>query len=350
MSLMHRRRFLMMASGAGAAAALGSLGWPAPSQAGGPAADDGSGHLEPSQLGRAECSSWALGSRVSMIALHRREELAQAALKAALAEVRRVEEVLSLYWPDSPLCRLNRAGSIDQPDPYLLTVLRQARAVSQLTGGAFDVTVQPLWQAYAQAKELKRLPDAGQIASARGKVDWRKLEVRPERIRLLGDGMAVTLNGIAQGFAADRALAALRQHGVSGALVNTGEVGAMGHKDGAKTWTVGVQHPRHQDAYIGLAQLSGRCVATSGDYATTFSKDRRHHHIFDPSTGQSPVDFSSVTIVAASGIEADALSTAAFVLGPKRGFELVRSRPGTEGMFVRKNGQILTTKGFPKVG
>ncbi|MFC1588475.1 FAD:protein FMN transferase, partial [Planctomycetota bacterium] len=115
---------------------------------------------------------------------------------------------------------------------------------------------------------------------------------------------AVTLNGIAQGFAADCMLAALEANGVQHALVNTGEIGV-----------IGIQHPRHKDAFISRARLDGRCIATSGDYATTFSPDGEHNHIFDPRTGHSPKEFQSVTVLAKSGLEADALSTTIFVSG-----------------------------------
>src|SRR6185503_16682220 len=102
------------------------------------------------------------------------------------------------------LSRLNRDGVLDHPDPYLVEVLRAAASVSERSGGAFDATVQPLWQIYADAKKAGRLPDADAVREAAARVDWRNVDVSADRIRLRGAGMAVTLNGIAQGFAADR--------------------------------------------------------------------------------------------------------------------------------------------------
>jgi thiamine biosynthesis lipoprotein len=160
--------------------------------------------------------------------------------------------------------------------------------------------------------------------------------------------MQVTLNGIAQGFAADQAVAALQRAGIEHALVNTGEVGSLGHKANHAPWTVGIQHPRHDDAYAAVARLAGRALSTSGDYATTFSADRRHHHIVDPRVGFSPTELASTTIVAPTALEADALSTAVLVLGADAGLRLVAERAGVDALVVFKDGRTRKTAGFPE--
>jgi thiamine biosynthesis lipoprotein len=270
-------------------------------------------------------------------------------MNAALAELLQVEAVLSLYRADSALCRLNRDGVLVRPHPFLVEVLCKAQSLSEQTRGAFDVTVQPLWDLYAAAKKAGRVPDTADIETARRKVDWRKVEVASNRIRLRERGMAVTLNALAQGFAADRVLATLRAHQIRHALVNTGEIGAMGRKVGGEPWTLGIQHPRRPDAYVALAKLADRCMATSGDYATPFGEDFLRHHIFDPATGQSPQELASVTIVAPMGLDADALSTAVMVLGHERGLELLPSFPGSEAFLVFKAGRTIMTPRFPKI-
>jgi hypothetical protein len=149
-----------------------------------------------------------------------------------------------------------------------------------------------------------------------------------------GAGTAITLNGIAQGFAADAAMAVLRRAGVAHALIDAGEMNALGGKPDGAAFTVGIQHPRHADAFVSMAKLQNRCLATSGDYETRFSDDFVHHHLFDPHTGHSPTELASVSIVAPTAMAADALSTAVFVLGAERGMELVRRTPG-HGCFAR---------------
>lgn len=340
-----RRQFLLTAIGGLAASDMASgllSGRAAAAPEVGDDRDAGTG------LRRVTRSSWALGSKVSITALHERGEVAGQAISAAFAELRKVDELMSLYRPESQLCRLNREGRIDRPHPYLVTVLERARTLSNRTAGAFDVTVQPLWQLYAAAKQAGRLPDAAALERARRTVGWRRIEIAKGWIRLPSRDMAVTLNGIAQGFAADRALAVLRDRGIEHALVDTGEIGTVGRKPGGEAWKVGIQHPRRDDAYISLARLAGRCLATSGDYETSFSPDHAYNHIFDPATGRSPDVFSSVTVLAPSGIDADALSTAIFVMGIEKGLKLVQSTPDTEALFVLKNGRTLATAAFPQ--
>jgi len=294
-------------------------------------------------------TSWALGADVTLTVLHDDRRTAERAMDDAFGELERIEEAMSLYRPHSQLSRLNRDGVLDHPDPYLVEVLRAAASVSERSGGAFDATVQPLWQIYADAKKAGRLPDADAVREAAARVDWRNVDVSADRIRLRGAGMAVTLNGIAQGFAADRVRAALQARGVRHALVNTGEFGSLGRKADGTPWTVGIQHPRQADAYVALAALEERFLSTSGDYATSFSDDFRHHHIFDPRTGLSPTEFSSVTILARTGMEADALTKVLFVRGLDRGLELVRSVPGADALCVLKDGRMIRTDGFPRI-
>lgn len=292
-------------------------------------------------------TSWALGSNVAITALHRDAAVGESAIAAAFEELELIEDVMSIYREDSQLSRLNRNGLLDDPHPHLVAVLQTAQSISARTEGAFDVTVQPLWELYSRTKQLNRLPTETEIATARQNVDWKRLEVEPSRIRLDGNGTAITLNGIAQGYAADRVTAVLQKHGVSDALIDTGEFGTLGTKAGGDPWRVGIQHPREQDAYVSVAQLAGRCLATSGDYATTFTDDHRHHHLLDPRTGRSPNDLSSVSIVATTAMAADALSTAVFVMGSEAGLKLVEQTPGADALLVQKDGTSTATAGFP---
>ena len=326
-----RRRFLFLIGGAGGLTAL-SL-----------ACKKSNGLISCNR------TSWALGADVSLTALHEDRRTAERAIDDAFAELERIEEAMSLYRPHSQLCRLNRDGVLENPDPYLVTVLRGAASMSERSDGAFDATVQPLWNVYVDAKKSGRLPDAAAVREATGRVDWRKVEVANDRVRLLGGGMAITLNGIAQGFAADRVRAALQARGVRHALVNTGEFGSLGRKADGTPWTVGIQHPRNRDAYVALAALEDRFLSTSGDYATTFSEDFRHNHIFDPRTGLSPTEFSSVTVLARTGMEADALTKVLFVGGLGRGLDLVRAVPGADALCVLKDGRTMLTDGFPRI-
>lgn len=342
MSQIPRRRFLYLLAGSSATLAVGP-------QLLRSAFDEAAGKASP-PAGAAHPvtrTSWALGSNVTMTVLDAQPEVAAAALDAAFAELETVEQVMSIYRPESQVSRLNRDGVLRDPHPYLVHVLGQAAALSRRTAGAFDVTVQPLWETYWQAHANGRQPTTAEIATARRRVDWRRVDVAPGRIRLHGTGTAVTLNGIAQGFAADRATAALRRYGIEQALLDTGEFRAVGHGSDGDGWNVGIQHPRHEEALVSVANLAGRCLATSGDYATRFDDTFTSHHLLDPRNGQSAIDLASVSIVADTGLAADALSTAAFILGPEAGRQLIAATPGVDALFVTRDGRTWASREFP---
>lgn len=333
MSNTNRRKFLLAAIGVGTAAGLGGAAWRA--------VRDGR------TLESVERRTRALGAEVSITAMHCDAEQAAAAIAAAFAELALVEDLMSIYRPDSQLSQLNREGRVDGPHPYLVEVLQAASDISRRTDGAFDVTVQPLWKLYREASLAGRLPEEAEIASARSRVDWQQVKISDSQIRLAKPGAAITLNGIAQGFAADRVTAALRHYGIEHALVNAGEIAPLGRKAGDETWRVGIQHPRDPEAFLSVADLADRCLATSGDYATTFSPDFRHHHLFDPQTGRSPTELAAVSVVAPTAMQADLLSTAMFVLGARRSRELLESLPDVAALFVGKDGRVVTSPGFP---
>lgn len=271
-----------------------------------------------------------------MTVLHADEDVANAALDAAFAELERIESVMSLYRPESQISRLNRDGVLEMPDASLVEVLRFAVGVAEKSSGAFDVTVQPLWK----LKGAK--PDATTLAL----VDWRKVELRENRIKL-APGMAITLNGIAQGFAADAAMRVMRVHGIEHALIDAGEFSAHGMNAENAPWRVGIQHPRERDALAARASLENRCLATSGDYETTFRNDFRWHHILNPHTGESADELASVSVIAPTAMAADALSTALFVLGASRGLDFLHDYPDTDAFLISKDGREFRTKNFP---
>jgi FAD:protein FMN transferase len=292
-------------------------------------------------------STQALGTRIKLSVLHADPGCSETALDKAISELDRVERLMSIYRQDSQLSVLNRDGSVENPDPLFVKVLGSAIAWARRSGGAFDPTVQPLWDLFRRAQQNGSAPDEQAIEVARSHVDWRQLHVSTCRIELNGEGTAVTLNGIAQGFAVDRVVEVLQEYGVGQGLIDCGEIGALGVNATGKPWSIGIQHPREPDSFISIAELDGRSMSTSGDYATAFSPDFRSNHIFDPRTGHSPGELASVTIVAPNATDADALSTAVAVLGVERGLALIESMDQTDGFLVLKQGRALVTKGFP---
>ena len=298
----------------------------------------------------------AFGSHIQLTVATDSREHALRALTAALAEIEQLESLLSLYRPDSALCRLNRNGRIDDADPRLLDVLGAAARWSLASAGAFDVTVQPLWQLYADQARHGRVPDDRAVQAVLGRVGWQHLAVAEGSAHFLRPAMALSLNGIAQGYATDRALAQLHRHGIGNALVDAGEFAALGLRpspspspslSGPPTpWSVAVRDPRLVGKALGTVSMSDMALATSGDYEFSFTEDRVHHHIFDPRVGRSPRELAAVTVQASNATDADALSTACMVLGVQAGLALLEGTPGAQGLFVRKDLSVVKTPGF----
>lgn len=278
----------------------------------------------------------AFGTTVALTVAGPDAEALEAGLHDAFRAIRAVEAAVSLFRPDSALSRLNRDGRLDAPDPLLRAQLRVALELARASAGAYDPTVQPLWTLWAQASARGERPDGAALARILPLVDWRGIEIGEERIRLTRPGMGITLNSLAQGFAADRVMAALDAAGIRDAFVDTGEFGATGrHADGTP-WRLGLARVRAPGEIAAVIDPFSGFASTSGDESTTFSADHKDHHIFDPRTGFSPTALSAVTVTAPSGLLADGLSTAAFVLGPERGAALVARYAACTARFTAK--------------
>eukprot|EP01041_Mallomonas_annulata_P011003 gene11003-22987_t len=215
----------------------------------------------------------AFGTVVKVSLFHADGRVAERAIADAFAAAHLVDRSMSIYSEASQVCQLNRDGRLDRPSSHLLTVMRSAAALSALTKGAFDITVQPLWRAYQEAARGNARPAQPDRLKASAKLGWERVQLGEEQILLLKPGMQVTLNGLAQGYAADLALEALKSHGIVNALVDMGEFAARGSKPGQQPWSLGVADPREPTVLAARLRLEGRSVATSGDYAMTFTPD-----------------------------------------------------------------------------
>lgn len=256
------------------------------------------------------------GTTLWLRAAHHNGDQLELALNDAVKAIRGVEADMSLFNPDSAVSRLNRDGVLQKPSAQLLSVLSLARHVSERSQGAFDVTVQPLWNVWAKAQASDSLPDPKQLQLQRKLVNWRALEVNTDIVRLNAKGMAVSLNGIAQGYAADLVRAVLQSHGVMHALIDTGETATLGNAPGDKPWRFGVETAANVKSSQPEMTTDGRAMATSSDAHTAFTPDHVHHHIFNPHTGDSPRYWSSATVIAPSCAMADALTKVFFMCPP----------------------------------
>ena len=250
----------------------------------------------------------------------------------SVAEIERLEDVFSLYRPDSALSRLNRDGRLAAPPLELVALLAEARVFSEKTEGAFDATVQPLWRLhaahFAQPGADARGPTEAEVAQARALVDHRAVDIEPAAIRFARPGMAVTLNGIAQGYITDRVAALLQDAGMGDVLLDIGEVRALGHHPEGRPWRVGLRRAAEPATVARTVTLADRAVATSAGIASPFEPSGRHHHLFDPATGRPAPGTGQVSVIAPRATAADALSTALAVAPPARAAPIAARFPG----------------------
>ncbi|MBL8881666.1 MAG: FAD:protein FMN transferase [Hyphomicrobium sp.] len=299
------------------------------------------------KLKSAQRNGIAFGTKVTLKAAHPDAQVLERALDAAWREIVAIENAASLFRPQSALSRLNAYGELaDAPGP-LLVMLEHARHISQLTDGAFDATVQPLWHLYANAFAQGRDVRDNELSAVRDVIGWQHVEVEGNRVRLGKPGMAITLNGLAQGHATERCLKALHEAGIENAFVDAGEIGIAGRRDDETAWTAAIADPRTPGSYLGLSQPAAGILATSGDYATVWSADYAQHHIIDPATLHSPPRTASVSVLAPSGALADGLATAMMVMGPEKSLALAAKLTGVEALIVTKSGERFATAHFP---
>lgn len=277
-----------------------------------------------------------LGAAASITLYHANPAYARKILAQIGAEIRRLEKEFSLYRPNSALCRLNRQGYLDRPSFDMLRLLGEARVISEVSDGAFDVSVQPLWKFYQD-------PDAnsgGQAMLSRlvRSIDYRAIRIEPHRITLEKPGMELTLNGIAQGYITDRVADRLRNAGFADLLLNLGEVRATGlHPDG-RVWRIGVSNPSDRTQLLEHLALTDCAVSTSSGLALKFNKLGNNHHLFDPRTGQSCNYYDSITVVAPTAMQADALSTAFFQLSDTEISSIQSKLPAVRAILRKPSG------------
>jgi len=272
---------------------------------------------------------------------------AKTCIKAAIAEIHKVDGLMSDYKDDSEISVVNRdafgrAISVSRPT---FEVLQKAVEFSRLSGGAFDITIGPLVDLWRAAGDANRPPTKAELLAARARVGPDKLilDANNLSVRFLVEKMRLDLGGIAKGYAIDRAAEAMIENGATGGMVDVGgDIRCFGSPaDGRDLWRIGLQDPNYARDGSGpgkpllVLKLGDVAVATSGGYRRfALVEGKRHSHIIDTRTGQSSERLISVTIIAPDAVTADALATAVSVLGAEKGLELVEKLPQTEAIII----------------
>lgn len=303
MTPLNRRRFLAITAAAGLAGAPGKAGT------------------------TARWRGIALGAHAKMHLAGLSQEEAAPVFASVVAEIARLEDIFSLYRPESVISRLNRNGDFKAPPAELLHVCSLVSALHHASNGAFDPTIQPLWATLARAATSGSELDPARIDQTRALIDWSKVQFDTTRISLERPGMALTLNGISQGFITDRVATRLRSFGLTDVLIDIGEIRAMGQSPDGGLWRVGIADP-DGGCCSDRIRLADRALATSAPFGTVLDDGGQTGHILDPATGLTAQSVRQVSVSAERADVADGLSTALCAMDPIRWDWVLSQFPG----------------------
>ncbi|UCE18477.1 MAG: FAD:protein FMN transferase [Gemmatimonadota bacterium] len=302
--------------------------------------------LRTHEVGSTERTKVLMDTLVRIEIFDKDEGKSRATLELAFEEIERLDHVFSRYLAESEVSSINRNAGRDavMVSKDVIAVLQRSIHFSEISKGAFDVTVGAVSQLWDFTSAEPTLPEQARTEEQLEHVDYGKIMMSNGRhVGLSDSGMAIDLGGVAKGYAVDRALQVLKENGVASSLVDAGgDIGLLGSKPDGKLWRIGVQHPRDMQRMIAVIEIDSGSVATSGDYERYFMRDgRRYHHILDPKTGWPARNCMSATIVTKRAMDADILATAVFVLGPEKGLAFIEGLPGVEGLLLfEEGGQI----------
>ena len=291
-----------------------------------------------------------MGSRFDFGAYAKTQQLADSAVDAGIAEVTRIENVISAWQPHTETSTVNAAAGLHpvRVSPELLGLIRRSLRVSELTAGAFDITAGGLRGLYRSGRQDTVLPSVERLAAARALVDYRAVEIdeRASTVFVSRANMRIGFGAIGKGYAANRALAVMRSiDGVVGAVANaSGDMATWGSDGSGRPWTIAIADPRRPGSVVGEIALNDVAVVTSGDYERFFTVGQtRYSHILDPRTALPTTGVRSVTVVCPDAELADALATAMFVLGPVEAIALADRLRDVEALVIDAGGEVTVS-------
>jgi thiamine biosynthesis lipoprotein len=284
----------------------------------------------------------SMGSLLEITLYDTETDRCRQAMKAAFAEVLRLENLLSFFKPDSELSRINRLAPYApvKTDPEVIALIQQALAFAHFTHGALDLTVTPLMKlwGFRTQEPLTTQPSTKEIQKTLGFVNYQKViaDTDHSTIQYLSEGIEIELGSMGKGYAIDRVVYILKAYGISQALVSFGSsIYALGSPPSQNGWHLAIRHPRNAAQIIDTIVVKDCAIGTSGDYEQgIWLNGRWYSHILDPRTGYPVRGKACTSVIARTALEADALSTAIFVMGPEPGMKFLKDQPGIEGLIV----------------
>jgi FAD:protein FMN transferase len=306
-------------------------------------------------LPRAAHAEWykrtdaIMGTRIYVELWDTDQSHGEAAIDAVMAEMRRIDELMSHYKPESQLSHINQHAA-EYPvrvDQELFDLIKLSTHYSEITAGAFDITYASVGYLYNYPEHVR--PTEAQIKAALPAVDWRNMKFDDAHHSVFFEhkGMRIDLGGIGKGYAVDRGIDLLQKRGIQHAVVTAGgDTRIIGDRMG-RAWLVAIRHPDDPNKVVTRIPLSDAAMSTSGDYERYFDENGvRYHHIIDPKTGHSASKVRSATIIGPTATQTDGMSKTAFVLGPEKALEIINRMPEYDAVFVAPDGKVFYSNGL----
>ncbi len=293
-----------------------------------------------------------MGTFAAITVIGPSRDKADDAISLAFDDMQRAASLFDRHQDSSPIGTLNLEGCATDLDPEVTALLERSLRLYKTTRGAFDITVKPVVDLYQNAFASHQAPpsDAG-IAEVLDLVDPGAVRIQGRTVRFAKEGMGVTMDGIAKGYAIDCGMNTLKRNGIVHSLINAGgDIRTMGGRGRFSPWKVAVQNPDKEGPVLQTFSMEDGAVATSGNYEVYFDEEKVYHHLIDPHSARPAQGSRSVTVLAAGATLADALSTAVFVAGCRDGRGLIETLPGAECMLVTTEGARISSSRWPSAG
>lgn len=292
-----------------------------------------------------------MGSRFSLTAVAADDSTAQLAVSKGIAEIKRIESLISSWNEESETSAINHmAGEAScRVSSELFDLIFRSKKISQLTDGAFDISFAGIDQIWKFDGSMTSLPDSQAVHASVKNIDWQKINLEAKQTVFLPESdMRIGFGAIGKGYAANRAKGIMQQAGATGGLVNAGgDLTAWGDSPEGQSWGIAIANPVNPDQPIGWIDIQNMAVVTSGNYERfAMIEGQRYGHIIDPRTGWPAQGLVSVTVVCPDAELADALATAVFVLGKKKGLDLINQLVGIECLVIDEKGKWFSTDGL----
>ena len=287
-----------------------------------------------------------MGSRFEITTIHDDAQLAWDGINAAITEVTRIEKLISSWDPNSQTSLINNNAGIKpvQVDAELFLLIQRAVQISNITGGAFDISYASMDRIWKFDGSMEAMPTEELVKEASSKIGFQNIQLNPSRreVFLKQNGMKIGFGAIGKGYAAQKAKEKIVALGINNGVVNaSGDLIAWGRDTNGEKFKVAIADPTNKDNVLMRLAVDNASVVTSGDYERyVMFNDVRYAHIIDPRTGYPTTGVKSVSIICANPELADALSTSVFVLGVKQGLNLINQLEGVECLIITDKDKV----------